>query len=118
MPEIQDDESQYETEYALRKDIHYRKGEILRLECICARHYRTIEKLTKRLASGQNTDEMVEKVEFADDILHKLGIETMAKYMELVERGDIAIRLVNYRDCGDASVLYHIDGDDAEMQNE
>lgn len=38
-------ELSHETEYALRKDIHYRKGEILRLEYLNAKHRREIERL-------------------------------------------------------------------------
>lgn len=38
-------ESCYETEYLLRKDIHYRKGEILKLEHINAKHCREIAEI-------------------------------------------------------------------------
>lgn len=37
------------------------------------------------------------KIELADSVLHKFGIETMAKYEELVMRGDIDIQIVDRR---------------------
>ena len=44
-------ESFYETEYLLRKDIHYRKGEILKLEHTNAKHCREIERLNGRIST-------------------------------------------------------------------
>ena len=55
-------EACYETEYSLRKDIHYRKGEILKLEYINAKYCREIERLSEQVsallspASNANTD--------------------------------------------------------------
>lgn len=37
------------------------------------------------------------KIELADSILGKFGIETMAKYEELAERGDIGIDILDHR---------------------
>ena len=161
-------EACYETEYALRKDIHYREGEILKLEYINAKHCREIERLNARIFTilettsdvpetvrGDQIDHITEckdlfeyiksvivvlsekegnrpvdpsvidvkyiesavrytmpgyfdiyaligdsdrhKIELADSILHKFGIETMAKYEELVERGDIGIDILDHR---------------------
>ena len=46
---LEENESFYETEYLLRKDIHHRKGEILKLEHINAKHCREIERLNEYL---------------------------------------------------------------------
>ena len=48
-------EACYETEYALYKDIHYRKGEILKLEHINAKHCREIERLQGMLNEEDNS---------------------------------------------------------------
>ena len=42
-------------------------------------------------------DEDIHKIELADSILHKFGIETMVKYEELAERGDIGIDILDRR---------------------
>ena len=39
----------------------------------------------------------IHKIELADNILHKFGVKTMAKYEELVMRGDIDIATIDRR---------------------
>ena len=50
-------------------------------------------------------DDDTHKIELADSILHQFGIEAMAKYEELVQRGDIDIATVDNR--GDFKETHH-----------
>ena len=200
MEEKLTDEEHYELEYNLRKDINYRKSEIVRLKYVVAKHWREIERLNvtndekdksigkclrridehlqdkarltivsnlkngyikdleSKLSTRKEDSDAVEeitvfkdfylfaqqliletyldvnrdrvdlkymeiafkymilclgdprallsdndkhKIELAESILHKFRIETMAKYEELVQRGDIEVLIKDRRgECG------------------
>ena len=155
-------EACYEVEYALRQDIHFRKGEIIKLEHINAKHCREIERLNARISkildptsdvSHENLfeylkallvvlsekegnasinpddidvkyieaasrycypvlfdkyavldqdDSVRHKIEMAEDILHKFDITEMYEYENLINRGEIDLKFIDtrvYLDC-------------------
>ena len=68
----------YETEYALRKDIHYRKGEILKLEHINAKHCREIERLQGMLnEEGNSINDL--------NVKHRNDVATLANRINELE---------------------------------
>jgi uncharacterized coiled-coil protein SlyX len=97
-------EACYETEYVLRKDIHFQKGEILKLEHINAKHRRVIERLNERINSilektqdlinGDQIDHMIECTNLFEAIKCVIVLLSEKEGNQLVDPNEIDVKYI------------------------